>query len=226
MSDATAPEQPGDARFRVAMAALFVAAAAFALIAEQVATQGPIVARDLQVSARLHTHGNPALTTLLLAVTQIHSMPGILILSFVAGIFLWRNGDRFWVLSLALAVPAGLALNTALKLLFDRARPAWDDPLLTLTTRSFPSGHATGAALFYGFLACYLVWRMKDAAAHALVIAACAAMVALVGFSRVYLGVHYLSDVLAGISFGTAWLALCMIAVRALARHRDAVSGA
>jgi membrane-associated phospholipid phosphatase len=226
MSGAGDLDRPGAARFRAAMAALFVAAAAFALIAEQVATQGPIVARDLQVSAWLHAHGNPALTTLLLAVTQVHSMPGILILSFVAGLFLWRRGDRFWVLLLALAVPAGLLLNTALKLLFDRARPAWDDPLLTLTTRSFPSGHATGAALFYGFLACYLVWRMKDAAARALVIAACAAMVALVGFSRVYLGVHYLSDVLAGMSFGTAWLALCMIAARALDRHRGAVTGA
>jgi membrane-associated phospholipid phosphatase len=225
MSGATDLKQPGDVRFRVAMAALFAAAAAFALIAEQVATQGPIVARDQQVSAWLHVHGNPALTALLLKITQVHSMPGILILSLVVGLFLWRNGDRFWVLSLALAVPAGLLLNAALKLLFDRARPTWDDPLLTLTTRSFPSGHATGATLFYGFLACYLVWPMKDAAARALVVAACAAMVVLVGFSRIYLGVHYLSDVLAGMSFGTAWLALCMIAARALARHRGATAG-
>jgi membrane-associated phospholipid phosphatase len=211
-----------DAGFHAAMAVLLVAAAAFAIIAEQVATAAPILARDAQVSVWLHAHGSPAITALLFAITQLHSILGVIILSLIAAFFVWRNGDRLWVLSLALVVPGGMLINSALKLLFDRARPTWDDPLLTLTTGSFPSGHATGSTLFYGFLACYLVRRAKSGLARALAILGCAAMVVLVGFSRVYLGVHYLSDVLAGMSLGTAWLALCMIAVRAFARHGGA----
>lgn len=215
--------RPRPVLFHIAMAALVVAAAAFAVIAQQVATTAPILARDVQVSVWLHTHGSPVLTAFLLVITQMHSVLGVLTLSLIAAFFVWRNGDRLWVLSLALVVPGGMLINSALKILFDRARPTWDDPLLTLTTGSFPSGHAAGSTLFYGFLACYLVWRMKSDSARALVILGCVAMVALVGFSRVYLGVHYLSDVLAGMSLGTAWLALCMIAVRAFARHRDAM---
>lgn len=223
MSAAPDIRRPRATLFHVAMAVLLVAAAAFAIIAEQVATTAPILARDVQVSVWLHTHGNPALTAFLLVITQLHSVLGVFTLSLIVAFFVWRNGDRLWVLSLALVVPGGMLINSVLKVVFDRARPTWDDPLLTLTTGSFPSGHATGSTLFYGFLACYLVWRMKSGSARALVILGCMAMVVLVGFSRVYLGVHYLSDVLAGMSLGTAWLALCMIAVRAIARRRDAV---
>jgi membrane-associated phospholipid phosphatase len=216
-------KRPRALLFHVAMAVLLVAAAAFAVIAQQVATTAPILARDAQVSVWLHTHGSPAVTAFLLIITQLHSVLGVFTWSLIAAFFVWRTGDRLWVLSLALVVAGGMLINTMLKILFDRARPTWDDPLLTLTTGSFPSGHATGSTLFYGFLACYLVWRMKSDSARALVILGCVAMVALVSFSRVYLGVHYLSDVLAGMSLGTAWLALCMIAVRAFARHRDAM---
>ena len=223
MSAPPGVQRPRDVLFHVAVAVLLVAAAAFAIIAGQVATASPILALDVQVSVWLHTHGSPAITAFLLAITQLHSILGVLILSLVAAFFVWRNGDRLWVLALVLVVPGGMLINAALKVVFDRARPTWDDPLLTLTTRSFPSGHAAGSTLFYGFLACYLVWRMKSDSARILVILGCVAMVVLVGFSRVYLGVHYLSDVLAGMSLGTAWLALCMIAVRALARRRNAV---
>ena len=226
MSGVDETRRPRNVRSRIAIAVLAVAAASFALIAEQVATAAPLIARDLQVSVWLHGHGNSALTAFLLAVTRLHSTLCVLAMSFCAGLMVWRNGDRFHALWLALALPGGLMLNVALKHLFDRPRPAWDDPILTLTTQSFPSGHATGATLFYGFLACYAVWRMKSAAARSLAIAACAGMVLLVGFSRIYLGVHYLSDVLASICLGTAWLTACMIAARAIAGRGGAMATA
>jgi membrane-associated phospholipid phosphatase len=218
--------RPRDGGSRFALAILAAAAASFALIAEQVTTAAPLTARDLQVSVWLHGHGNSALTAFLLAVSRLHSTLCVLAMAFFVGLIVWRNGDRFHALWLALAVPGGQLLNVAFKHLFDRPRPAWDDPILTLTTQSFPSGHATGATLFYGFLACYAVWRMKSAAARSLAIAACAGMVLLVGFSRIYLGVHYLSDVLASICLGTAWLTACMIAARAIAGRGDAMATA
>ena len=218
--------QPRDVRFWLAIAVLLSAAALFALIAEDVITRDPILARDLQVSVWLHTHGSPIFSAFLLAITQLHSTLGVTILAAIVAVFLWRHGDRYWVLSLALAVPGGLLLNVIVKNVIHRDRPVWDDPLLTLASPSFPSGHAAGATLFYGFLAAYMVWRMKHPAGRALVVAGCVLMVALVGFSRIYLGVHYLSDVLGAVSLSSAWLVLCLVTVRAIAKRRAAATQA
>jgi membrane-associated phospholipid phosphatase len=222
MTDVLQIKRPRDVRFWIAMAVLVTAAAAFAVIAGSVVTTAPILKQDLQVSVWLHTHGNPVFSAFLLAITQLHSPVGIAVMSLMAAYFLWRNGERYWVLSLALAVGGGMLLNTALKFAFHRARPTWDDPLLVLTSQSFPSGHAAGATLFYGFLATYMVWRMKNARASALAVAGCVLMVALVGFSRIYLGVHFLSDVLAAISMSIAWLVFSLVVVRAIAKRRRA----
>jgi membrane-associated phospholipid phosphatase len=215
---------PRDIRFWVAMAVFLAASAAFGMIAEDVATKDSSLQQDIQVSTWLHTHGSPVFTAFLFAISQLHSPVGISVMCALLAIFLWRNGDRYWVLSLALAVPGGMLLNVILKQVFNRTRPVWTDPILTLTSQSFPSGHAAGATLFYGFIAVYMVWRMKNASARVLAVCACAFMVVLVSFSRVYLGVHYLSDVLAAIALSTAWLVLSLIAVRAIAKRRSAAA--
>jgi membrane-associated phospholipid phosphatase len=214
-------KRPRDVRFWVAMAVLVVGAAAFAVIGWSVWETAPILKQDLQVSVWLHTHGNPVFTAFLIAVTQVHSTVGVPIMAAIVAYFVWRNGDRYWVLSLALAVPGGLLLNVIIKAIFNRNRPVWEDPILTLTSSSFPSGHTAGATLFYGFLAAYMVWRMKTSWARAIAVTGCALMVALVGFSRIYLGVHFLSDVLAAISISTVWLVLCLVGVRAYAKRRS-----
>jgi membrane-associated phospholipid phosphatase len=217
-------KHPRDIRFWIAVAVLLVASAAFALIAGSVATTAPILKQDLQVSVWLHTHGSPVFSAFLLAITQLHSTIGISVLTLVVVIYLWQHGDRHWVLSLLLAVPGGLLVNVIVKHIYHRTRPTWDDPFLTLASASFPSGHAAGATLFYGFLAVYMVWRMKKPLPRALAVLACVLMVAIVGFSRIYLGVHYLSDVLAAVSLSTAWLALCVIFVRQVAKRRAAAT--
>jgi membrane-associated phospholipid phosphatase len=220
-------KRPRDVRFWIAMAILALGAAAFAVIALSVAETAPILKQDMQVSVWLHTHGNPFFSAILLAITQVHSPVGIAVMAIIVGSFVWRHGDRYWVMSLALALVGGMILNTILKFAYGRARPKWDDPLLTtLTTDSFPSGHAAGATLLYGFLAAYMVWRMKHGGFRAFAIAGCALMVVLVGFSRIYLGAHYLSDVLAAMSMSTVWLVLSLVAVRAYAKHRSAAAGA
>jgi undecaprenyl-diphosphatase len=220
MTDALQIKRPRDVRFWLAIAVLAVSAALFAVIAQSVVTTAPILKQDLQVSVWLHTHGSPVFTAFLIAITHLHSTPGIAVLTAIVAFFLWRHGDRYWVMSLLLAVPGGTLLNVVLKHIFNRARPTWDDPVLTLASHSFPSGHAAGATLFYGFLAAYMVWRMKSRWARALAVFACALMVTLVGFSRIYLGVHFLSDVLAAMSMSIAWLVLCLISVREIAKRR------
>jgi membrane-associated phospholipid phosphatase len=215
-------KRPRDVRFWIAIAVMVLAAAAFAVIAYSVWETAPILKQEMQVSVWLHTHGNPVFSALLFAVTQIHSPVGMGVMALIVAVFIWRHGDRYWVLSLALALGGGMLLNTALKFAFGRDRPKWDDPLLTtLTSQSFPSGHTAGATLFYGFLAAYMVWRMKNNAARILAVLVCVLMVTVVGFSRVYLGAHYVSDVLAAASFSTAWLVFSLIAVRYYAKRRS-----
>jgi membrane-associated phospholipid phosphatase len=216
---------PRDVRFWIAIAALLFASVLFIVLAASVATTAPLLKEDLQVSVWLHTNGNAVFTAFLLAITQLHSPAGIGVLALIVAILLWRNGDRWWVLSLAVAVGGGMLLNTFVKGRFERVRPTWDDPLLTLASSSFPSGHTAGATLFYGFLAAYMVWRMKAPWPRALAVAACALMVVLVGFSRIYLGVHYLTDVLAAASLATVWLVLSLIAVRAYAKRHTSSGG-
>lgn len=202
--------------YRVA-AALFVLVAGsfvFAVTAVLVADKDPILAYDLQVLVWLHTHGNPVFTAFLLAVSYLHSFLAVVAFSLLVAIFLARRGEWQWVASLALAVPGGMLLNTILKLAFHRARPVWEDPLLTLTTESFPSGHTAGATLFYGFISVYIVSHTQGIATRVTCVVAAIVMVALVGFSRMYLGVHYPSDVLGAVSGSAAWLVLCLLAVR------------
>ena len=121
---------------------------------------------------------------------------------------------------LVLAVPGGLVLNALLKLAFERARPALDHPLVHLTTFSFPSGHATGATVWWGFVLVLWCSSRPGAAARIAGTIAVVAVVLLTALSRVYLGAHYPSDVLAGIAEGTLWLLVCFSGAQAVARRR------
>jgi membrane-associated phospholipid phosphatase len=204
------------------LALLIAAAAAFQAIAS--AALGPgarLAALDIGVSQWLHAHASEPLTTLLLAVSQLHSVAGIAFLTALFAWHLWGQQARYWMLTLLLAVPPGMLLNVLLKHSYQRARPSFDVPLLTLPTFSFPSGHTLAATVFYGVLACYLWPQARNAIQRTAVVLGAVLMVALVAFSRMYLGVHFLTDVLAAVAEGLGWLAVCVTAVSSLRRHRE-----
>ena len=131
----------------------------------------------------------------------------------ILGFFLYRRRHHFWTLSLVSSVFGGMLLNALLKLIFQRARPVIDHPLLTLVTHSFPSGHTMNATVFYGVVAAFIVMQRCHIAFRLVAPLAAILMIALVAISRVYLGVHFLSDVLASVAEGIAWLALCLTAM-------------
>ena len=112
-----------------------------------------------------------------------------------------------------------MLLNVLIKHVFGRARPSFSEPFLVLTSYSFPSGHVVGTTLFYGVLAAFLVSKINAWTWRALVVLLAFVMVALVALSRVYLGVHYLSDVLAAFAEGVAWLAIFFTALHSLRRR-------
>jgi undecaprenyl-diphosphatase len=216
------PEGEYGLHLTAGVALLLLAAWVFGHIAEEVVTGERITVLDAELAQWFHGHTRPPLTRLMLAVAYLHSVPGTLALAGVGGWCLWRRDAKAWLLALAATVPGGLVLNVLLKMTFHRARPHFDDPLLTLSTYSFPSGHAVSATLLYGFLACYLVRHLRAWPARLAVIAAACVLVALVAVSRMYLGVHYLSDVLAGVAEGCAWLAVCVTSMSTLRRRRAA----
>ena len=199
---------------------LAVAGAIFFTIARDVATHAPLVILDARIAAWLHTHGTLEITAFLFAVTQMHSMAGISIMSLAFGIVLGRLREWYWLLTLALSVGGGMALNTILKRAYARARPHFDDPWVTLSSFSFPSGHTAAAVLFYGVAAAFLVSRFYDRRRRVVCIAGAVIAIFLVALSRMYLGAHYLSDVAAAAASSTAWLVLCLSTVHGLVRRR------
>ena len=207
---------------------LLLAAWIFGRIADQVigesTTLGWIHWLDLQLAQYLHAQATPMLTTLMLLITHLHGIVGISILGVLLGAyFAWKKAPD-WLLTTALALPGGMLLNVLLKYTFVRARPSADDAILTLATYSFPSGHTAASALLYGIIAAYLVCLTPRPGVRCAIIAAAVLMVALVGASRIYLGVHYASDVLAAVAESCGWLAVCITASSTLRRRRAALN--
>lgn len=154
-------------------------------------------------------------------ITQWYSIPGMSIMTLVVGLLLYRRSQYEWLRLLISSVPGGMLLNVALKQVFHRARPQFDDPLVTLGSYSFPSGHTTAATLFYGFLTLLQTQLPGQTAVRrrAIVVGAML-MVLLVATSRVYLGAHHLSDVSATMLEGALWSALSVALLRVMQRHR------
>ena len=212
------PRALGIAGFVCALLAVI----AFLSFAWNVQVQTRLVGVDASLTAWFASHRTPALTTFMLLVTQTNSLTGVPILCAVFAAVLAKLREWYWMLTLALAVGGGIALNGLFKLIFERARPKLDDPLLILDTYSFPSGHTAAATVFYGTLAAFLVTRTYNPRLRAAAVAGAIGAVVLVALSRVYLGAHYFSDVVAAMCSSTAWLVLCLTGVHRLVRRRMA----
>lgn len=191
----------------------------FGEIAEDVIEGDPLVLVDVVIANWFHAHLFHPVTQAMLAVSTFNGITGISILSLLLAVyFLWMR-DWYWLLGLVLTVPGGMLLNVIIKLAFHRVRPHFTDPLVVLATYSFPSGHTMGATVFYGTLAAYLMTRVHGFGPRLALFGFALLMIMVTGFSRVYLGAHFLSDVLAAFAEGCAWLALCLIAVATLQRR-------
>lgn len=131
---------------------------------------------------------------------------------------LFKNWKR--ALEIAAIGIGGFVVNYLMKLSFHRLRPP--NPLIDkLENFSFPSGHATSAFIFYGLLT-YLVWKTRIPKFYKFIIGTMLILFSLlIGFSRIYLRVHYLSDVLAGICIGFAWLILTVWLFEKLKKKSD-----
>jgi undecaprenyl-diphosphatase len=192
----------------------------FIAIAEDVVTSDPLVAFDVRVSEWLQYHRNDWLTWVMLLITDLHSTVGVILMSVLASAYWWKRRLRYWVSTAAMTIGGGMLLNLLLKNVFQRSRPHLPDSILTLTSYGFPSGHTMAATVLWGTLCAFAVSQLRNWGMRVLASLAAAAMIALIAFSRVYLGAHYLTDVLGAIAEGLAWLGFCFTAMEVLRRRR------
>jgi undecaprenyl-diphosphatase len=190
----------------------------FAWLADQVLDQETL-ALDLATLAFLQRFSSPQLTT----AAQLISLLGSEVVWVIAAVLLaWFAWHRRWSSAISILLVAGGAqlLNDVLKAFFHRTRPEPVTGLISAQAFSFPSGHAMVSAAFYFYLA-YLAWRFVHGWWRFALIVGLVLLVLLIGLARLYLEVHFLSDVIAGYLAGFLWTDTVILANQALhARSR------
>jgi membrane-associated phospholipid phosphatase len=180
-------------------------------IAEEVLEQETL-ALDTNILLTLKQWHNPWLDRLMLSLTALGEPFLLLIASIILASFLLWRGYRAEMTALVIAAVGALVLNVLLKNLFARHRPELWQRAVEVQFYSFPSGHAMMSFVVYGMVGYLLAqhfkgWRIQIAALTVL-------LIGTIGLSRLYLGVHWPTDVIAGYAAGTVWLMTCILSLR------------
>jgi membrane-associated phospholipid phosphatase len=176
---------------------------------------------DTRLAGWLHEHASPGWTTFFDTVTRLGNVSTLAVVALLAAVVLWR---RRWIAELqllALAAVGAEIITVGLKHGFQRDRPFFADPLASESSYSFPSGHASVSLAVYGTLGFIAARHLGSRRAQIAALAGAAGLVLLIGLSRLYLGVHFLSDVIAGYSIGIAWIALCVVLLHLRLRLKE-----
>jgi undecaprenyl-diphosphatase len=197
----------------------------FGAVAESVFHQGALAEVDGRLTAGLtdHAAARPVIVDCFGLLTQLGGITANTLLALVVAGVLGLRGQKRLALATLLLALAGALLDAGLKEFFQRPRPAVPTSWINETNYSFPSGHSMGSVVGYGLLVYLLLLPIiRGRRARAGIIAGVAGLVLLIGFSRVYLRAHYLSDVVAGFAAGTAWLVLSIAILDVLHRRMPA----
>src|SRR5262249_29072988 len=154
-----------------------------------------------------------------LAVAEAGSFGATIGLALLSSFLLWRRRVPALALACLLIPAAGGLIDLGLKTLIDRPRPEFKDRAVPETNESFPSGHSMGSLIGYGLVAYWCLLFVRRPALRFAALGCLAVLVLLIGFSRMYLGAHFFSDVLGGYAIGLAWLAICLTVLEVLRRR-------
>jgi membrane-associated phospholipid phosphatase len=197
---------PRQRRLTLSLAVAVLSAIAFARIAEDYLTNDPLARWDVSFARWLAGDRSTLGVDFFRVLTDVGSPSVALALALVVCVALYRRRRLVDAALVPLVLGGAELLNLILKLSFHRERP--EVAFVHLDTYSFPSGHAMISTAAYGAFV-YLAWgRVRTPRARLALVSGTVGFVALIGFSRMYLGVHYLSDVLAGFAGGGFWLAV------------------
>jgi undecaprenyl-diphosphatase len=172
------------------------------------AIDGRTLAVDQAVMLWIHQWTSPGLTASMIVVTQLGTFLIAGPICLVEAFFFYRRGLRWVAVALILAVATDPLAVETLKLVFARPRPELWPHLAPSVGYSYPSGHAALATVAYGFSAVLLVTRVPTRLSPLVAFGTAGTAIALVSLSRVYLGVHYPSDVVGAVLFGGGWICL------------------
>lgn len=202
---------------------------AFAKIADEMA-EGETVHFDEAILLALRQPGDLArpvgpwwLEAAMVDITALGGWTVLTLLTVVVLVYLAITARRGAAALVLAAVAGGALLSSALKVGFARPRPELVDHLVNVSSASFPSGHAMLSAATYLTLGALLARTEKRRAVRALIFGVAAALTLVIGVSRVYLGVHYPTDVLAGWCLGASWALMCWLVARWLRPKGDEI---
>lgn len=167
---------------------------------------------------------SPQLTLIMKFFTFLGSNTALLALLVISGVLMIWQKKRWEALFTVIALGGGVLFNLFLKWIFQRQRPTLHR-LIEVTGYSFPSGHSMGSFILYGILGMFCFMFLRSWAPKTLIAVSTVFIILFVGISRVYLGVHYPSDVLAGFAAGGAWLTICLLGLRLVLDYRKAKKG-
>lgn len=182
--------------------------------------EGELAAIDTQITDHIISFRTPALTEFFLWMTHIGDIYGYLI---VGGIFILVSAIVFkswkYIAQISFVLVLATVSNMILKRFIDRARPDIEH-LVSVESLSYPSGHAMSAMAFYGFLI-YLIYRFKISPFLKMGAIVLFILVILsIGVSRIYLGVHFPSDIAGGFVAGFIWVVFCILAFNLIEIYR------
>ncbi len=226
MADPTAPPLDPNAGLaanisRSLIIGLLLAAAAlllFGWLAESV-LHGSTQRLDDSVRELVHSHATPVLTSAMRGLSFIGSPSSLIALGILVVFLYVRSGRPRTAALFVTAVLGAELLDQMLKLMFHRTRPVAFFGLAEPIGYSFPSGHSLVSCVFFGVLAAFAGMRTESRARHVSYYIGAALLIAAIGYSRIYLGVHYFSDVLAGYAAAIVWV-FSVAAARQLIRRR------
>jgi undecaprenyl-diphosphatase len=190
-------------RTAASLAVLVACFVLLAVVAVGAHDRGPGVLDSVATSV-LHGLATPRLDGVMDVITALGSTPVVATLVVVTFALLWWRRHRREALFLAVAIIGSLLIDESLKLLVHRPRPQLEWAALQ-SGYSFPSGHAMNSLVFYSVVA-IIIWATRGRRAGRVALGAAAVLALLIGTSRIYLGYHYLTDVVGGFLAGSAWL--------------------
>jgi undecaprenyl-diphosphatase len=199
---------------------VLVAVSGFVFIAEEVFVHRQLAAFDVTFADALRDQVRPVWRAFFWGFTWLGSFVPLTILTAAAAWRLLSRGRTLLAVMWAISQGGAVVISQTLKAIFARSRPDGADPLLFGTNLSFPSGHAVGAVVFCGVGAYILMRTIRSWRARVLLATGALAWALPMGFSRLYLGVHYFSDVVAGFLIGAAWVAVCISGMEVALRRK------
>ena len=200
----------------------FVLLLIFSAIAQSVLSHSDIVRFDVDLAETLHAGATPGGVAFWYLVTRFGTLPAVAVagVGFVAA-YASRRG---WlpVAGWLAALSGAELLAWALKHAIHRERPVFAIAYAREATYSFPSSHVLGALVGYGMIVYFVVCLTTSRLWRAVAVVAATALVVAVGFSRLYLGLHFFSDVVGGLAAGAVWLTACVTALEVARQREDA----